>query len=290
MPKQNYKKCRYCRNSDATSREHIIVDSRLRSINKFKNSTQRNDNIPKTYKNITCKECNQILGEYESTKWSFLAYATIWKILAGNANDAFTKKSEYILKHSDKRCIEYFENVLLAAIKSKNLVLPEYTFTFDIEPKTLNSENKLGKAIQSAVVRCVGDELGLPIEGVVVYLKPKGGSDKEKGYYSQSNESGEASLNILMRLEMIKIVSERLTIQNSITKEEICKNIDVIIYVSLNLENHRTLVILPLLGTYNTGWPNTPLKTSHKGFLKIVQNHISDIKIVGLKPMWNLGQ
>ena len=286
MSGKNYKKCRYCQNCDAVSNEHIIVNSRLRSINAFKNSTQRNDNVQKAYKNITCNTCNHILGEYESKRWSSLAYATIWKILAGNVNNIFNEGSEYILKHSDEYCMKNFENQLLTIIKSKNLVLPEHTFTFSIDPKTLDFENKPGKACQKVVFNFV-DESGLPIEGASAYVKPKGGSEKEKGYYSQSNKAGKAFLNILMRLEMIKIVSEKLTIRNDKTKEEIYKDVDVIIYISLNPNSHRSLVILPLICKYDTGWPNTPIKLSHKGFLRIVQKHISDIKIIKLKPIRN---
>ena len=135
MSRKNYKKCRYCQKNYARSKEHIIVNSRLDSLNKFKNLTQRNDNIRKTYKNITCTECNHILGEYESKNWICLANATIWKILAGNTNSAFEEDSEYILKHSDERCIKNFENVLLTVIKSTNLALQDNTFTFNIDHK-----------------------------------------------------------------------------------------------------------------------------------------------------------
>ena len=285
MSGKNYKKCRYCQNCDASSREHIIVNSRLRSINEFKDTAQRNDNVRKTYKNITCEVCNHILGEYESKRWSFLAYSTIWKILAGNVNNAFEEGSEYVLKHSNKRCIKHFEDTLLTAVKSKNTVLPTNTFTFSVDLKTLDPENKSGKAIKNIIIKCV-DESDQPIKGTAVYIKPKGGSDEERGYYSQSDEKGKASLSVLMRLEMVKIVCEKLVIQNDYTKEEIYKNIDIIIYVSLDLDNHRTIVILPLICKYTTRWPNTPINLSHKELLRIVQNHISDIRIVEIKPMW----
>lgn len=283
---KNYKKCRYCQNRDASSREHIIVNSRLRSINKFKDPAQRNDNAQKAYKNITCEACNNFLGEYESKRWSFLAYATIWKILAGNTNNAFEKGSEYVLKHSAERCIKHFEDTLRTAIESKNTILPGNTFTFNVDPKTLDPENKSGKAVKNMIVKCV-DESGHPIKGAAVYMKPKGGDDEERGYYSQSDENGQASLSVLVRLEMVKIISEKLTIQNIYTKEEICKDIDIIIYVSLDPDNHRTLVIFPFICGYNIGWSNTHFKMRHRGFLRIVQDNISDIRIVGLKPMWN---
>ena len=277
------KKCRYCKKWAARSKEHIIVNSRLRSINKFKNPTQKNDNVRKTYKNITCNECNHALGEYESNSWSSLAYSTIWKILAGNANDAFEEDSEYILMHSDRDCIKHYENQILKCIKFNNVGIPDNTFSFSIDSNTVDPENKPGKAVKKVVFRTI-DESGRPIKGAAVYMKPKGGSDKEKGYYSQSNEKGEASLSVLMRLEMVKIVSEKITIRNDYTKEIIYKDIDIIIYFSFNPDNHRTLVILPLICKYNTGWPNTPFKLSHKGFLGIAQDYISEIRIVDLKP------
>ena len=284
MSRKNYKKCRYCQNSDASSREHIIASSRLRSIKEFKNSSQRNDNFRKRYKNITCEECNNILGEYESKSGPFLAYATIWKILAGNANNVFEEGSEYILDHSDECCIKSIEDRFLAIIKSKNLVLTDLTFRFDIDYNTLDCENKPGKAYKNVVYNFV-NESGLPVDGLVGYMKPKGGSGEDEGYYSQSNKEGEVSMNILLRMEMIKIVSEKLTIQNCETKEEIHKDIDVIIYISLGPGSHRSLVILPLMCEYDTGWPNTPVKSSHRGFLRIVQDRIADIRITNLKQI-----
>ena len=284
MLEKNYKKCRYCQNRDASSREHIITNDRLRSINEFKYQAQRNDNAQKAYKNITCEECNNFLGKYESKWWSSLAYATIWKILAGNTNNAFEKGSEYVLKHSSEHCIKHFEDTLRTVTESENRKLPENTFTFNIDPKTLDPENKSGKAVKKKVMKFI-DKSGHPVKEVAVCIKPKGGDEEEGIYYSQSDESGKVTLNVLMRLEMVKIASEKLTIQNINTKEEIYEDIDIIIYISIGPDNHRILVIFPLICEYNTNWPDTPVEISHRGFLKIIQDTVSDIKIVKLKPM-----
>ena len=286
MSGKNYKKCRYCQKNYAKSKEHIIVNSRLDSINKFKNLTQRNDNIKKTYKNITCMECNHILGEYESKNWICLANATIWKILAGNTNNAFEGDSEYILQHSDERCIKNFENALLTVIKSKNLALRDNTFTFNIDHKTIDSENKPGKSIMKYNVKCA-DESGRPLKGVRIYMFQ---NNANLGYEWLSNDNGEVPMTVLAGLEMVKIVSEKLTIQNQCTAEKIYKDLDIIIYVSLGPGNHRILVMLPLKcpHMYYTGWPNTRLAMFlKKKNLRIVQDHISDIRIIDLKQIWD---
>ena len=279
-----YKKCRYCKNHNASSREHIIANSRSHSINKFKNQTQRNDNIQKAYKNITCKKCNNTLGQYESKSWYSLAYATIWKILAGNTNNAFKNGSTYVLKHSSKYCIESYEDRFLTLVKSKNRILPNYTFKITVDPNTLILENKPGKAVQKMVVSLT-DKSDHPIKRMDVRLKPQipdGSSGEVDPYYSQSDENGQATFNVLLRLETVKIVSEKLTIQNMITEEKIYKDIDIIIYVSIGPYNSGILIMLPLICNHNTGWYFIPLDMFHREYLKIVQDAIPDIKILTL--------
>ena len=276
------KKCRYCKGRNATSKEHIIVDSRLRNINKFKNLAQRDDDIRKIYRHITCDACNHVLGEYESKDWIHLAYATIWKILAGNTNNAFKEESEYVLRHSDELCTKDLEYRFLDVIKS-NKVLPNHTFTFSMDDRTLNFENKPGKAITNTSIRCV-DDLGRPVEGAKVCMFQ---NNARIGDESTTDEKGQASLKVLMGLEMVKIVSEKLTIQNKDTKEEIYMDFDIIIYISIGPGNHRILVLAPLICShmYNIGWSNP--KLYHKDTLKIVQKHISDARIVELKRVFD---
>jgi len=95
-------KCRFCKNKKASSKEHLIANSRLKDISSIHSENRPNDNVRKKFKGITCEEFNNNLGKYEGKKWSGLAYATAWKILAGNINKAFDKHPAHQLKNTIK--------------------------------------------------------------------------------------------------------------------------------------------------------------------------------------------
>ena len=120
---QMLKKCRMCKENLASSKEHLITNSRLNTINKNRKGT--NDNNQKTFKNITCKDCNNLLGKYE---YSILlrSHITLWKILAGNINDTFNKdtNNKYKLENTLVKSLELYEkeilDIILQNIKFKN--------------------------------------------------------------------------------------------------------------------------------------------------------------------------
>ena len=158
------KKCRFCKKNNASSREHVLVNSRLKEINQFRSTNQKNDNRKKRFTQITCTECNNKLGQYEERNRSSLAYATVWKILAGNTNGVFKGAPEFLLKYSSNSCIETYENSLLNIIKSKKQVLPENTFGFDIVYTGMTDEQGMvnfGIIRQFEMINVVTEELVL---------------------------------------------------------------------------------------------------------------------------------
>jgi hypothetical protein len=258
----------------------LIANSRLITINSFKENGETNDNIQKTYKKITCEPCNNELGKYEELKWSNLSYATVWKVLAGNVNCAFDRSPEYLLNNTDKLTIESFEEQMFDIIKTKKII-PENTFKFDFNPMKSDLTNKFGVAVKSVKINPV-DESGKPIEGVKIFVKDKGGGSKEKGYTASSDKNGNAELNILTRVELVRILKEELTITNSKTKETKDIKIDFLVYISFNSNNHRLVFLLPLIGKINTGWVNSDIEIKHRGFLKILQDNFEELSILEL--------
>ena len=272
--------CRYCFNQKASSREHLIADSRLKTINSFKKDDEANDNIQKTYKGITCESCNNKLGEYEELRWSNLAYATLWKVLAGNINGVFGRYPEYNLINTSKKTIENYESQILDIIKTKK-IMPNNTFSFDFDPMNSELTNKFGVAVKKVQINLM-DEQGKPIEGGKVYAKDKGGGNKEKGYQITSDKYGSANLDILTRMEMIKVLNEKLIIKNKDTNEIKTQTIDFLTYVSFNSNNHRLIIMLPLIGNIQTGWSNARIEMRHIDFLNILQRNFSELSIKAL--------
>lgn len=272
--------CRYCKEKNASSKEHLIANSRLASINSFKAKKETNDNIQKTYKKITCENCNNELGKYEEKKWSNLAYATIWKVLAGNINDAFKRQPDYLLKNTSKSTIKFFEQQFLDIIK-KEKIIPGNTFKFDFDPMDSDLTKKFGLAVKPVVLKTV-DENGKPIEGVKIFSKDKGGGSNEGGYIASTDGTGKAELNILTRVELIRVVEETSTLTNLDTNEKKSFKTDFLIYVSFNSNSHRLLFILPLINQINTNWSNARIQLLHRGFLKIIQENFTELKITCL--------
>ena len=238
LSEKNCKKCRYCQKNDAASKEHIIANRRLKEIQKPKPSEQKNDNIKKHYRGITCQRCNHILGQYEQESKDHLAISTVWKIMAGNSNGVFDQKLPYFLKNSTAGCIEKYERRVLDIINLKK-VMPENTFGFDIV------------------------------------------------YQGVSDSKGKVSINLFMKFELIRVVTESLVVENCNTKEKIHKTIDVIVYVSHDANAHRIGLVLPLICPLKTDWPNTKLKFSHRGFSKIIQDHFPERKITSLHEYYD---
>ena len=275
--------CRFCKSAPPSSREHVIADSRLRQIKSFK--TANDDNLPKRFKGITCKQCNNNLGaEYESLSSYHLAYATVWKVVAGNINKAFSRMPEYQLNNSNLEALISTEAQLHAILNDADLTLPDFTVEFDIDATSSFSETLLSatKKVRISPV----DEQGNPIEGAVAYIKDKAGGDNEKGYKATSDSAGVISMEILMRYEAVRVVTEESILQNTKTGETITTTIDVITYISQSANTRRLAVIIPIMGSVSTPWPNVRINRSHGGFLPIIQNAYPEMKIAGLRSFF----
>ncbi len=273
--------CRYCKTKNASSKEHLIANARLTAIKAHKIDNQNNDNIRKTYKGITCESCNNELGRYEEATLYNLAYATIWKILAGNVNGVFTDKN-YLLSNTPNRDIESYEQQFLKIIQTQDAIIPNNTFRFDFYPNKTIIENHFGKAYLNHNFK-IKDEKGNPLEGVAVLIKDNSASKQEKCYTSISDSDGSAFLSVLAHAELVKIVAEELLITNEETGEFIIKKIDVIIYLSISFSfAHRLIFILPIIGGFQTTWENALCSIQHKDFLKILQDNLEDITITNL--------
>ncbi len=286
---RNVKICRYCHKNTASSREHLIVKAMLSRINLLRSDDIKDDNIRKTFKNITCPECNNTLGQYEGKTITNLVYATVWKILAGNANSA-SFSEEHCLKNTGIEVIESHEKQLLEIIKGGERVLPNNTFYFDFDTNSVSDKSSYTMVSQKFRVRVV-NEAGDPIEGASVAT---GGDSKHNAaYFTKTNSDGRTELQILRIYHAVFVTSEELIIENQHTLESFSKEVDVIISLSYNSHGHRVIVVLPLVGTIQTGWKNSYIRfTYKKSYLDIVRNNIKDINITSLSPYFsedNLG-
>lgn len=281
------KKCRFCRLNNASSKEHLIADSRLRTINSFKNAADANDNIQKTYKKITCEACNNKLGKYEEEHRHNLAYATIWKLLAGNINESFDRQNEFYLKNPTSPTIELFENMMLDVIKGKS-ILPLHTFKYDLDPTSSEFENKFGFAAQKVVIKPV-DENGMPIEGVKVFAQDKGGGEDEKGYIISSNEDGIAEFNILTRIESIRIIRETIIVEPSSEDLKLKIDFEIIIYLSFDSNSNRVLVILPLLHNLKTDYGELIITLFDEAFfLRSLRKSFPELEVVSIEKYFSI--
>jgi hypothetical protein len=272
-------KCRYCKDKNPSSKEHLVANRRLIQINSFKQLEEINDNVPKTFKKITCESCNNELGKYEDKSAFNLAHATIWKILAGNINNAFERYPEYILKISSLKTININEEQLLNIIK-ENLILPELTFTFSFDAQKSIFQNRFGEAVKKIVSKVL-DENGNPIEDAVFYSKDSFLNNNDSGYISKSNKNGEINIDILTRIEKIKIIKENIHINNEI------KEIEIIIYISFDANNHRLILIFPLIGEIKIGLKNKFIEIIFEDLLIILQKHLPEISITELKNYYH---
>lgn len=278
------KVCRFCKVRPPSSKEHVIADSRLRQIKSFKPDS--NDNIQRTFKGITCEECNNFLGDtYESHSPFHLAYATIWKVLAGNVNNAFNRLPDFQLNNTSSEAIEKAEAQLLSHLNKPELCLPEITFEFDLDALEGFSEssNAATKKLQINIV----DENGHPIQGAVTALRDKAGGEEERGYSAETNALGRADLEVLMRLELVRSVSYNTNVQNLDSGERFTKKSDAIVYVSQAANARRLLVLLPINSPIQTNWANARIEISEPGFLPLVQENFPDLKIKAIRPYFD---
>lgn len=274
--------CRLCRINQASSKEHLIANSRLKTLNDYKENSETNDNIQKTYKKITCESCNNSLGEYERIRWCYLAYATVWKLLAGNLNSAFDRQRDFILENSSFHTIDMFEKFMADLIRSKN-ILPLYTFKFSLDPMKSELENKFGFAKQQVKLKAVGENDD-PISSGTFFTQDKGGGEKEKGYIAAVNKNGSADLSILSRIEIIRIVKHAIEIQvfNEKSKEKI--DFDIIVYVSLDGGGHRLLLGLPLISMTEIGSGQHISKSFDESFfLPIFKKCLPELEIISIE-------
>lgn len=258
------KRCVFCTERNASSKEHLIANSRLKRIQSFKAEEQKNDNVRKKYKKITCEGCNRSLGKYEAESPVNLAYSTAWKILAGNINGAFTDQ-DYILRSTEEDGVKSYEEQLRNIIEGE-YILPANTFTFDIEIDNSFAIN-FGVATFNYRAR-IEDENG-PVEDALFCLKDNAGSEKEGEYSATSDEDGNCNLEILVAIELVRVFTSELTLRNVETGEVLVKNIDFIFYISLD-SLHRLILILPIIGATQTPWENSEVQFIHRDFLEII--------------------
>lgn len=271
-------KCRYCRTNNASSKEHLVANRRLSQINSFKNPEEINDNVPKTFKKITCETCNNELGKYEDKSEFNLAHATIWKILAGNINNAFERYSQYTLNNSSIRTIAICEEQLFNTIQN-SLILPNLTFTFSFDAQKSVFQNRFGEAVSKNIPK-VFDINGNPLDDVTLYSKDSFPNNNDIGYFAKSNNYGEFDLSILTNFEKIIIVKEN--IQIFIDNIETRSDIDIIIYVTYNANNHRLILFYPLIGEIQNVKYNSIVEINFRDFLLILNSHIPEFAITEL--------
>lgn len=279
--------CLYCNENKADSNEHLIVDRRIKRINSFKTDQEKNDNIQKDFKKITCEPCNNRLGEYEEKSTWNLAYATIWKIIAGNINKAFNRLPEYYFGITSDKTIKFYENLLLNVVK-KELILPKNTFDFDFNPMNSSLSNKFGFATKKILINPV-NEKGEPIEGAKIYTKDKSGSGTENGYIATSDKNGKAELKILTAIEKIRVVKETIKINNSNDLNSKEKNIEFesIVYLSFNANGNRLICILPLLHSVSTDWGDIIIELFDENFfLKTINKAFPEMEIVTIRKFF----
>lgn len=278
-------KCRFCNQKNASSKEHLVANRRLSQINSFKDSQEVDDRITKTFKKITCESCNNELGRYEDSSYYNLAQATIWKILAGNINNAFERYPGYVLNNSSLETVESYERLFFNFIKN-NQICPDLAFTFNFDSQKSIFQNRFGEAVKKINVNIL-DENGSPIEDAIFYSKDKFPVGDDGAYIAKSNSDGFVDVNILARLEKIIVATETCTFKNLITNETIEMDVDFIIYISFDLNEHRLIFILPLIGPVSTGWPDVSVEIKHVGFLVILQKHLKDIAVIELNKYFH---
>lgn len=273
--------CRFCRSRPASSREHVVARSRLKTINSFKSDQERNDNIKKEYRGITCDKdspergCNNAIGKYEEFSWSNLAQATVWKVLAGNINQVFTE-DWLIISNAPPDTILHYEDMLCSAIKS-NSKFPDLTYTFDLDASNSELFSKFGIASKSVHFRAR--------QGAAFYSKDSAASNEDAGYLAEANEQGEAELNVLMRLETIEVVTGEAELINLESGERKLFVADYIIYLSADANSHRIAFILPLVGGIVTGWSaEAAIEVGKANFLDILNKNMSNLKITKISP------
>ena len=168
-------------------------------------------------------------------------------------------------------------------IKSGNRILPSLTFSFDFDPNSLKSDYNHTAAVQK--IRILSkDEAGDPIQGAKFYAEDEKGTSPNSAYVGISDAGGMAEYKVLIALESVCVVAEELCIENTDNGEKIFKLIDLIIYISFDMNRHRLVLILPLIGDLQTPWPNCNLRVSHKDFISILQKNIKEIRIIDITP------
>ena len=91
---------------------------------------------------ITCENCNNTLGRFESQTIRGLAIATLWKVIAGNINCVFGDKSDWALLSNTKlETLTYYEALLKHALLN-NKIFPENMLGYDLTRIGISGENE----------------------------------------------------------------------------------------------------------------------------------------------------
>lgn len=270
----------------ASSKEHLISAKRLNAIKKTnKDSADTNDNIQKTYKHITCEECNNELGIYESASNINLGYATVWKLLAINYSEQNIKNYDLKLKYSTQDAIFELMTTLRECIGNEG-VFESHTFVFDfyigaaIEPK-------YNQGIHRNSIK-IADEDGNPIEGACVYIKTNGFHSGDKGLLTTSNPLGHAEIRMLKNADYLNIFSTPFCVTDHRLGFISETFIEWIIYVILNIDGERILIAMPLLekNLKQYLFEEIYINTLHE----IITNNFQELEIKNLKSFRSLKQ
>ena len=276
------KLCRYCRLNSSSSREHVIANSRLRDLRNFQ--TNIGENLQKQFKGITCESCNNKLGnQYESLSPINQAYATIWKILAGNVNNVFSKAPDFQISKTPRDELHFFEDRFLEVLR-ENKILLENTFHFDWDAER-DFIDHYGVATKKVLHKAT-DYLGNPLGAVKVSFKDRAGSHKEKAYTIETGPDGAGQMEMGMHVELARVVTEDLRIKNLENNVTHTIPADIIIYISQAINAHRIAVIIILPCITISEWPFSKFDFYHSDFLSILKIHFPEFKFKALNPFF----
>ena len=122
------------------------------------------------------------------------------------------------------------------------------------------------------------------MQGVHVGIFDKNSSSTKFIGSGTTDKEGYTSFDILMGIEIVKVITEKVTIENCQTKEIVVNNVDYIVYISFDRESHGLLVILPIV-EIKTPWPNALCQVVERDYLEIIKENLPEGNITALYPV-----
>jgi hypothetical protein len=273
--------CQWCLKKRANSKEHLIVSKRLKEVRSKKLISERNDNVTKTFKGITCKDCNKLLKDYEERDSATLSYVTVWKLLAGNMNNKFSGHQNFLLVNSSCETIKFFGDMLKSAIQNGN-VFPNNTFRYSIDLNKWTAKNDTYSYVSNDPLTITAGKTGLPLEGARVYVS--GNNEDDIGVVKETGKDGRTELTLPMRVEKLYIIADEIRIENISTGETINKTIDFVFYISHRAELDRIIFFIPLQGKMNTPWKYSVVSIHQKNVRDLININMPEYGICKIRP------